>query len=596
MTRLSANGNGALVGDEIRPSELGGEYLGWTGFPGWKNQAEYLGITHIRWPSGINAEDRIEPNGYAFDLSTPSLVDNWPLSSGAPRQGLAEMFAAANESGASFSMIVPSARYVETMLVDPLAATEWIHDDIDAFVTRLADGDFGQIPTDFTLEIGAEYYSTDAWAANASNPDIVEAFAQVFAELVSALNDAETVHGSKIYSIAVQAARFQSDDDGASVRDGERADADEFIAAFQEASLENAIDGLIWHRYVYTFGQTSHHLTPDSNEHTLENHLAHWEAALGHSLDLTIGWAAPDIDRDGASASDPFFDFGPRAAHPMLQMFSELSEAGMDHATLYGIDSPWTGALSTGSTSPTDFSVSFHGEVYGLMTTSLAGLTATDAFHLNSVFVDDQNGVIEHDHVNVFGFSDGVSRHVQFSAMWDLASGTVDLEVARPVEIDSSIAVLRVVSPTDSSFDALGQFRAVEAGLGIGGALVVQDMADFEVLQTAFSTNDTGIDFFQNFQTAVHLDTGRSAMSLGVEDELYLLDTTSEQQLVMALDGADSLVGSSGSDVLIGGAGADSINGGDGEDVLVGGDVSAEAISSWLSSYDFLFHESDFLA
>ncbi len=592
--QLLADGNGTLVGDDIRASELGGEYLGWTGFPGWQKQAEYLGISHIRWPSGINAEDRIEAAGYAFDLSTPTLVDNWPLSNGSPRQGLNEMFDYANSNGASFSMIVPSARYVETMLTDPPTARDWIRSDIEAFATRLFAGDFGTVPTDFTLEIGAEYYSTNAWAQNVEDYALVEAFARVFAELVSALHDAELTYETDLYNIAVQAARFQSNDDIGQVRDGQLSDAEAFIAEFQAASVENAIDALIWHRYVYMFDQTSHHLTPGGDEHTLEDHLVLWEDALGHALDLTVGWAAPDIDRDDASLSDPFFDFGPRAAHSMLQMFSELSEAGMDQATIYGIDTQWTGALSTGSNNPNEFIVSFHGEVYGLMSSSLEGLTATDAFHGNSVITDEQNGIVVSDHVNVFGFSDNATRHVQYSAMWDLASESVSLAVASPSNFNASLVALRVVSPTSLDSGATGQFRAVDAALDHSGVLVVQDMSDFEVLQSVFQLDDAVVDFFESFQTVVNLENGRRVVSLGFDSDQYQAGSSQDGTLVLAQDGADEIGGSALSDMLIGGDGADVINGGGGGDILIGGGVSSEAISAWLSADSFVFDQNDF--
>ena len=128
MTVISVDGAGTFLGDAVESTALGGEYLGWTGFPGWQNQAEYLGIHHIRWPAGINAEDRIVRGGYAFDISTPTLVDNWPKCNGAPRDGLAEMFEHAYAEGSSFAMIVSTGRYVDLMATDPAAVDDANHD------------------------------------------------------------------------------------------------------------------------------------------------------------------------------------------------------------------------------------------------------------------------------------------------------------------------------------------------------------------------------------------------------------------------------------------------------------------------------------
>lgn len=585
MTVLAVNGTGARVGDAVPAAALGGEYLGWTGFPGWQNQAEHLGIHHIRWPAGINAEDRIETDGYAFDISTPTLVDNWPKSNGTARDGLAEMFAYANTTGASFALIVPSGRYVDLMATDPTAAKAWIQSDVTAFTTRLFAGDFGPIPPDFVLEIGAEYYSTDAWAALADDANAEAYFADVFAELVSAFHTAETAHGSDVYSLAVQAARFQSPDDTANTQNGELADADAFLAAYTNLGLEDAIDALVWHRYVYTFDQTSHHLTPNAGEHTLTDHLALWETALGHPLDLVLGWAAPDIDSNGDYPADPNFDFGPRAAHSMLQMFSELAEAGADYSTLYGIDSPWTGALTTGTTSADIYAVSYHGEVYALMTESLTGLSPTDAFLGNTVPIDAQNGPVPTDHANVYGFSDGSDQHTTFVAAWDLASPDITVHVAAP-DLSTDFVTVTHLVPDGFDADASGTLTAASASIDANGDVLVTHVGDFDVLRI---THTSDVDPNEADQTLLHTQTGRGLVSLSADADTFDLSGATSERAVNGHDGDDAISGSALADILLGGAGNDTLSGGDGGDILIGGGVLPDAILDWLAgdSFDF---------
>ncbi len=583
MTLITIDASGAFVGDEIDTSAFGGEYLGWTGFPGWQVQAEHIGIHHIRWPAGIIAEDRIEANGYAFDISTPTLVDNWPKSNGFPREGLAEMFAYANEENASFAMIVPTGRYVDVMSADPAAARAWIASDVAAFTARLFSGDFGPIPPDFILEIGAEYYSTDVWATLADNPNAEGIFAEVFAELVAAFRDAEAAHGSDVYSLAVQAARFQSWDDTAVTQDGELDDAYAFLAAYEAIGVESAIDALIWHRYVYTFEQTAHHLTPEAGEHTLTDHLALWEAELVRPLDLVLSWAAPDIDRNGEYPTDPFFDFGPRAAHSTLQMFSELVEAGADYATLYGIDSQWTGAVSTGTTNANVYSVSFHGEVYGMMAESLVGLTSTDAFHENLVLTDQQNAAIPTDHVNVFGFSDGVGREVTFAAVWDLASAEVELRFAAPAVASDYVAVTHLV-PDSFDSDAGGVRVVANASINLDGSVIVGDVGDYEVVRVVHSS---ALDLLETDQTILSQMTGRGLVALSDTEDVFSFDQDLSNRVINAHDGDDLITGSSMSDIILGGSGSDMLSGGEGGDFLVGDEVLPQAFIEWLAGDSF---------
>ena len=578
---ISVDPGGDVFDHAVTTGALGGEYLGWTGFPGWQVQAEHFGIHHIRWPAGINAEDRIEAAGYAFDISTPTLVNNWPKSNGTPREGLTEMFAYAIETQASFAMIVPTARYVDMMASDPEAAKAWIASDVSAFTSRLFAGDFGPIPPDFLLEIGAEYYSTDAWAALAANPDAEDLFASVFAELVAAFRDAEATHGQDVYSLAVQAARFQSNNDTASVQDGELADADAFLAAYAAREVEDAIDAIIWHRYVYTFDQTSHHLTPGRGEHTLSDHHALWEQALGHELDLVLGWAAPDIDSNGAYPTDPNFDFGPRAAHSTLQMFSELVEAGTDYATLYGIDSPWAGAISTGSTSASVYSVLFHGEVYAMMAESLVGLRPTEAFLQNTVPIEADNAVVEADHVNIFGFTNETDHHVTFAAAWDLFDER-DVAIAAP-DVIADFVTITQLRPDGFEADAGGFYVAPHASTDSTGAVTVFGVNDFDVLRVSHTSEPGPLEAWQ---TVLHTQTDRGLVSLSDENDVFAFMDMSNRALD-ARDGDDEVVGSLWSDIIVGGEGSDSLDGGAGDDLILGDDVDPQVFLDWLEGGTF---------
>ena len=178
--------------------------------------------------------------------------------------------------------------------------------------------------------------------------------------------------------------------------------------------------------------------------------------------------------------------------------------------------------------------------------------------------------------------------------MGDTTLNTTRLAVASPSNFNASLVALRVVSPTSLDSGATGQFRAVDAALDHSGVLVVQDMSDFEVLQSVFQLDDAVVDFFESFQTVVNLENGRRVVSLGFDSDQYQAGSSQDGTLVLAQDGADEIGGSALSDMLIGGDGADVINGGGGGDILIGGGVSSEAISAWLSADSFVFDQNDF--
>lgn len=588
--------NGGIIPDShIAKSELGGEYLGWTGFPGWQKQAEHFGIHHLRWPAGNIAEDRIEGDNYAFDISQPNIVDNWPLWNGEARPGIAEMFEYSVATGSSFSMILPTGRYVELMRDNSEAAKIWIAQDIEVFAERLFSGEWGAVPNNFTIEIGAEYYSTDAWARNAHDPNIEVYFAAVFGEIVANLTEAETRYGENRFEVAVQTGRFQSNDDTAASQDGQRDDANVFIDAYIERGVADNIDAIVWHRYVYTFEQISHHTSLNLvSEHTLKDHVDMWEAAFERDLDLITGWASPDVDSEDVSSTDPNFDYGPRSAHNLLQMFSVLAANGADTSTLYGVDSPWHGAVSTGTNNPNEYEIFFHGEVYKLMANSLPGLMVTDRFEQNIVFVDSQNGMISNDAVNVFNFTDGTSNFVSFAAAWKLESPTIDIAYSHS-PIDGAIyALTKIITPDTYDIDASASYETARIS-GDGGQLVINDVTAFSVVRTEFTADVDYFDFADESLVISNLAEGRSISFLTSSADQFEVAHSIGEHIVSGLEGNDRLFGSMQADIIIGGEGNDLVEAGSEGDLIYGDDLDEQLILNWLSSDFSLTDDFNFL-
>lgn len=475
--------SGVVLGEMISPSAVGGEYLGWTGFPGFQAQAQEITTGHLRWPGGINAEDRIDSQGYAYDLSTPTIVDNWDTWNGNPKAGLSETMGFAIENGLSFSMIIPTARYVEAAKSDKNAALDWIRSDLEVFTTRLANGAFGELPQ-ITLEVGAEYYSTDIWEETSGSKESLDLFAEIFANVVLELSKAEQAHG-EMYDIAVQSGRFQSrDDPEEGPRNGEARDSLVFIEAYNALGVGQEIDSVVWHRYTERFDQIDdgfrQPIHPENVMSTLlADHMSLWESRLGGELGLVMSWLSPDVDSSGSDTNSAF-DHGPRSSHNILQMFSEVAAAGADVATVYGMDIQWPGSLSFGT--PSDPEIFYGGAVYGMVAESVVGLSATDTYRDNWISVTEENQLIDEDHANFFVFESD-ERAVIFGAAAQLESDKFEVEIEFDRFNDLGIARLTSLRPLGEGAFATAKESIVSPINFSEDSFVFEFKEDFEVVR-----------------------------------------------------------------------------------------------------------------
>lgn len=508
MSSFTISSVSNTIGGAITGQLVGGEYLGWTGFPGFQAQSDAMSIGHLRWPGGINAEDRIENGVHAYDLATSNLVDNWPTWNGSDRPGFAEMAAHALANNLSLSIVVPTARYVELATTDSAAAFAWLRSDIETFTSNLASGAIGPMPN-LTLEIGAEYYSTNVWENASGATEIRDLFAEVFSELVGELAKAEDLHG-ELYDVTVQMGRFQSQDDPVGgVRNGEANDSVVFLNRYAADGTLDNVDGVIWHRYTERFDQIDdairNPIHPDNAMSSqLADHLAVWEEQAQRDLDLVLSWSAPDIDSSGAT-DNPNFDHGPRSAHNILQMFSEISATSADIATVYGIDSQWPGALSYGS--PEDPDIYYAGSVYGMIAESVIGLSVTDTYQQNALPVTELNDVVETDYVSIFEFS-GEDRFVFFAVAGDLVDDQLSVDVDIPnAERFDYVKLTRLTPEGDDAF-ATGAMTFEAPETLTSETLNFEFKSDFEVVRIEFSDAPPPPTGTQNVETYFNREGG----------------------------------------------------------------------------------------
>jgi hypothetical protein len=110
-----------------------------------------LGMTHLRFPGGAQAE-------FAewYDLTNPDLVDpDLDDNNNGVKDiaGLSEVLAFAVENDVSVTIIIPTTRYADD--IDQGVA------EVQAFTEKLVTGGFSELPETVILEIGNEYFTQD---------------------------------------------------------------------------------------------------------------------------------------------------------------------------------------------------------------------------------------------------------------------------------------------------------------------------------------------------------------------------------------------------------------------------------------------------
>lgn len=645
----------ANEGQQISSSALGAEFLGWEFFSGFENRQQQVGFDHVRWAGGLPVEEGINtdesPDGsreVVFDLTFENIVDwdrdasNGYSDDPVPREGIREMMQFAVEHNASFAMIAPTVRYIDAAFDDPASALEQARHDIRVFATRLLSGEFGHLPKEFILEVGTEYYSVATlWRDHFSRPgvDIARTAGEVFAAMVDELDQvlrdpALNPTGYDI-NIAVQLGRsFSRDDDPSRGFDangdinggwGEHADNEDFIAALQDVGALDAVDSVIFHRYVPNFWGIERGLWDPVGGVTLETVIDQWESAAGRDLGLVAGHLAPTAQGDND------IEFHAPSLTSILQLTTALLAEGMDHGTIFGLGFGTDGSLGFRS------EVFLGGQLYGMMVESLPGLAVHDGFQNNTSPVDSvwQDGRIVDeflrvdDSVNSYVFEnedlvvifliakDFAAETLEYSLHFDEAFETVS--ISRLWDNDTQFLNPR----TDERIGHIGQM-AHEANVplsvtGSGSRLDLTFHHDFEVIRVTLDRSvvdvfqgTDGDDLFrinhredQVFEAGAGYDTVQSSVDfvlrnasagrdienlhfvgsddltgIGNSADNVLLGNSGNNHLsgvwgddtVSGEDGDDTLVGEVGHDLLIGGRGSDHLLGGDGQDTLRGGE------------------------
>lgn len=580
-----------------------------------------------------------------FDLADPNYV-NWyyhqhdiePGSYGPEheRPGLSEIVEAAEGMGAdSLAIVVPTSRYAARMFEasetgnlksgDGISdVVQQIAEDMSFFLNNVTTGMQEKGASfDLTLEIGSEYYATRLWnyllkqdqkfdiPVEDVQANLLEAFGLVFAAQTAVISDFEASTGFEI-NTAIQLGRTQGGTNGFH---GSAEDNQVFLQAFEGLSsywdkaasvvpdygataighgalsdLISGVDAAIWHRYTSEWDTLDDHLTEDqsstfdgaSSRASVEEMITFWEEAGAGGedgeVDLIAGWGAPVV---------PQSDNTDVRIYPamMLEMFSNLTEAGVDMASIYAWNSNKIGALSHAGQEL------MGGQIFEMMADALPGTYLNSMSPENAkLFQDSSDSSADTDgdgwidpmapqgSVNEYHFSNAY-KVVSYFAAGDVdATSAMDFNATfngpSLASIDATSLFLDTETASESAvYEVRPNGQVTDKLLGYTGT--IEDKA-IEVTHHEDGQTDIAFDFLHDYETV---------QVIGYFDTAYVLDSfnlvnleVDAQGVVVNIDAgatgaAEQIVlsGSEDSNVIKGHAGVDSVFGGAGADVLYGG-------------------------
>jgi Ca2+-binding RTX toxin-like protein len=304
---------------------------------------------------------------------------------------------------------------------------------------------------------------------------------------------------------------------------------------FESAAERAAVDGLLSHRYLTNsdaningwayrpFETFTSLATSNGGFGSLDRYVTEWNVAARNSSEL-----------------------GLKHAGNLVQLFTEMLEAGVDHANIWAVQQNNGSKLSTstGLSGSTYGGLTFGGEIFRLMNANLQGLrVAPTSINTNtasvSVFGNEQKVVLYISNETAFiqDFQLAIPSIANgYHHVWGTTLGAMNGDYAnfngRP-EISISSSSQLVAS--NGSIDVI--------------------LDPYEVIQVVFTIAAIGVEI-RGFLSNDRLD-----------GSMYADD-------ISGLAGNDTLCGFMGSDALEGGAGNDTLMGGDGADTLAGGEGS----------------------
>ena len=571
------------------------------GLKDYSEHADKMGLTHIRWPGGKFAKSKKDTQDwdgdgdtseYAYDLSHPD-VNLKADGTGNNEFGLSGVLEHSVEVGASFSMIVPVDRYI-----DDLGHGEEVLRD---FLTRLlVDKEFGEVPADFTLEMGNENINRGDVDYAADYGTVSNAFTTVVREFNS---DSSLNPDGIQLKVAVQG--------------GPDADTDAAIRDAISSENYDTVDSVVYH-YLSNNIRNLQRLIEER-----EDRISDWEEQFGDDLDVFVSAWTVGVSKYPNSNNHDYIDAGAETGRTVLESIVAMSQSGVDKAALWGVD---INEDSNGAPqNPNWFSSGDDGEVVlshgGHVVKMMAENTIGKSFIFSEGNITTMGSLVDGefpglDSVATYGFQ-GEEELVVYLAANNISDQgeTVNLDLSG--FLDSGQAEITRLSTNwndpDSPYDDqpilnIGELRVENGSISVSveqdyeiiqikvsfdnekleedGPLILPGSMEDDLFVLANSLTavadpstsdndlimtDSDYDMLLNADAVENIQLTGSAFYAGGNDLSNTITGNDSANTISGRYGDDRLLGGLGDDTLIGGLGNDTLYGGAGADEMRGG-------------------------
>lgn len=482
------------------------------------------GVTFLRYPGGTVTEEY-------FDLSNPNSQigtnimdviagnDNPRTQDIVPLSEFLDYCSAENMSAV---VVLPTYQYFDQVsrTIDPAAETE-----IRKFIRDALTGEYGSANI-HAFEIGNEWYQHRfSW-----NPNEFAAFQEVYASWVA--DEIGSLPAADRPSVFVQAGQTEAEN--------------EILASAFSGQSPEVVDGVITHLY-----GTNASGDPLGIGGGIGNRL--------HSISDIWGLSIPEFDlvvtewNVGENGPNSTIINGIMRTAPLLRIFSEMVEEGVDLATIWTAISPGPAGLNSSYMDGNNLSPT--GYLFNLLSSSL----------IDTQLVGLEGGINLRDpHGNTVGYRYVFEGENHTNIL--VASGVsnpldVNMGINQFLDEDSFIYA-RILSSAPGDVGTDYDSRA---------SLRIDTEIDIDDVGHPNSSLTYQLDPYELIQ--YHIVSGRGIEISGdefnyIEDKL---NGTQYSDILRGKLGDDAISGFAGSDTLSGGSGNDTIATGFGNDVIFGG-------------------------
>ena len=511
-----------------------------------------LGTTLIRYPGGTISEQ-------FFDLSAPNnttVVNLLDAISGvvSPEtrevQPLDEFLSYVDSIGGTTSIVLPTYRYFDTTARTLIDDAEL---EIRTFVRKLLSGEFGPL-RDIIFELGNEWYQSSFEWSSAE-------FGAVQATIASWVHDeASSLLMRDQVTILAQAGQSESEN--------------LILGDYFSGAAQESIDGVLAHIYGTTSTEDAFRIGAGIGRRlNLINEI--WTDVLGDDFEFAITEWNVGANQEGNTSIT-----GLMRLAPLMRMFVEMLEVGVDIATIWSTQTAGPSGLSlregTGSQlTPT-------GQFFSLISHSLEGTRLIETGESDFILDGDGSKIGYR-----YSFSDENELITYFVSSSD-APFDVSASLGDFLTEDSYVYISTVGAAFDD--DGLGFWSETSVhvntsvdiaelpsnGSGLNVSLDPYHLVEIHVV------NGSGVDISGDMHNAIDdnlLGSNFSDTLRGNLGDDFLSGKNGEDQLYGG-SGNDTIFGGAGDDVLSPGLGGGMVDGGQGQDTIIF-DGSEGGVSLW---------------